>query len=166
MCRCSHAHYSIIIILQYTLKLGRSRLASCAFGTSNFALRARFIRFNFWGFCHFLFFIVPIYRVITKNITESTLGKSTSTVIKLLLPSRVYRSWATILQGWVGSSGVISGSFGWVGAYSAQRLQLLTVSLICWLMPGQNKHLWPVKDMPALLGDLRECASLFLCEMQ
>ena len=120
----------------------------------------------FWGFCHFLFFIVPIYRVITKNITESTLGKSTSTVIKLLLPSRVYRSWATILQGWVGSSGVISGSFGWVGAYSAQRLQLLTVSLICWLMPGQNKHLWPVKDMPALLGDLRECASLFLCEMQ
>ena len=30
-----------------------------------------------WGFCPFQFFIVPIYRVITKTISESTCGKST-----------------------------------------------------------------------------------------
>ena len=31
---------------------------------------------DFWGFCPFQFFIVPIYPVITKNISESTCGKS------------------------------------------------------------------------------------------
>ena len=30
----------------------------------------------FWCFCPFQFFIVPIYRIITKNISESTCGKS------------------------------------------------------------------------------------------
>ena len=34
----------------------------------------------FWGFCPFQFFIVPIYRAITKNISESTCGKSGSQV--------------------------------------------------------------------------------------
>ena len=30
----------------------------------------------FWDFCPFQFFIVPIYRAITKNVSESTCGKS------------------------------------------------------------------------------------------
>ena len=30
----------------------------------------------FWGFLPFQFFIVPIYHAITKNISESTCGKS------------------------------------------------------------------------------------------
>ena len=36
----------------------------------------RFIRFISGVFCPFQFFIVPIYRAITKNISESTCGKS------------------------------------------------------------------------------------------
>ena len=68
---------------------GAPVLASCAFATSKLArafgarpgaLRARFIRY-IWVFLGFLpfwvFFIVPIYRVITKNISELTCGKST-----------------------------------------------------------------------------------------
>ena len=35
------------------------------------------IRFvQFWGFCSFQFLIVLIYRAISKNISESTCGKS------------------------------------------------------------------------------------------
>ena len=50
-------------------------------------LHAQFIRFISGVFALFSFFIVPIYRAITKNISESTCGKSNDKVnIETWLP--------------------------------------------------------------------------------
>ena len=54
--------------------LGASKLAR-AFGARPSASRSVYSVY-FWGFCPFQFFILPMYRAITKNISESTCGKS------------------------------------------------------------------------------------------
>ena len=70
------SHYLLII-----LKILRGHVPPCPPPPySAVPVRARFIRYIWFisgDFFPFQFFIVPIHRAITKNISESTCGKST-----------------------------------------------------------------------------------------
>ena len=86
------------------VKVWRTRFCSCAFGTlklartfSTWPSASRWVYsvylVYFWCFCPFQFFIVPLYRTITKNISEPTCGKSrlisalSSFPLRIFLPS-------------------------------------------------------------------------------